>query len=681
MFSVFMLAAAKALNGHIGGNPSIQRSTEEVSSKTDPPLHTVKFHSTQLLKMAQDIEHTGLGSLDDICLSIFPPLSLEGKPPPADGIIEWMRQQVAPDELAGNWTRAGDGYRWLLRTARTFPEDSTVLVKATAVSLEYLKLVTQTTQLLEDQRCAQPEIDDLKTLKQHLGQELAQTSNDVVSGLLRLHHKQGRDWKCDLPHGMLVFEENEGFDNLMLGFKEFHESVRTDDPRLSAWNRAKLRREASLSDIFDWAPLHYARTSKIVRLLLENGADVNSVDLSGWTPLHYASLRADFPLVHTLLQEKADPKPRGRDGLTPLHCAAIGGNSDVVMALVQTGADLNAHDSLGNTALHWAAFQGHSDAVRNLWQNTNRTSRNRDGRTPIHLAVIGKNYDVLDSIPALGLQDVDVTNRDGRTPLSYAAENGCVKLVELFARSGSPDLVDRLRRSPLAWAIKGGHAGAVEALLATGNVDIHLKDKDRNSPFSHTVTGGQGSILLPLFATGQVAVDADSAGSWGTELLLEAVRSGDVVFVKFLLSLSGVRSRLSRATGGYLLSIAAEGGHETITELLLDPGIANVNFRSPYDGRTPVLCASLAGHEAVVKLLLAVEVIDVNTSDHLGRTPLSWAAMNGHDSIVALLLATGKADIDLKDSDGRMAVDLATNETVAKLLQQYKSSSGQNETS
>jgi ankyrin repeat protein len=212
-------------------------------------------------------------------------------------------------------------------------------------------------------------------------------------------------------------------------------------------------------------------------------------------------------------------------------------------------------------------------------------------------------------------------------------------------------------------------------------VDIHLKDKDRNSPFSHTVTGGQGSILLPLFATGQVAVDADSAGSWGTELLLEAVRSGDVVFVKFLLSLSGVRSRLSRATGGYLLSIAAEGGHETITELLLDPGIANVNFRSPYDGRTPVLCASLAGHEAVVKLLLAVEVIDVNTSDHLGRTPLSWAAMNGHDSIVALLLATGKADIDLKDSDGRMAVDLATNETVAKLLQQYKSSSGQNETS
>jgi ankyrin repeat protein len=41
----------------------------------------------------------------------------------------------------------------------------------------------------------------------------------------------------------------------------------------------------------------------------------------------------------------------------------------------------------------------------------------------------------------------------------------------------------------------------------------------------------------------------------------------------------------------------------------------------------------------------------VNSQSQFGRTPLSWAVANGHEIIVKLLLAIDKVDIDLRDNE------------------------------
>lgn len=54
-----------------------------------------------------------------------------------------------------------------------------------------------------------------------------------------------------------------------------------------------------------------------VRLLVENGADVNRGDVSGWTPLHEACSKGDLELVKYLVSKGADKSLRNKDGATP----------------------------------------------------------------------------------------------------------------------------------------------------------------------------------------------------------------------------------------------------------------------------------------------------------------------------------------------------------------------------
>jgi hypothetical protein len=77
------------------------------------------------------------------------------------------------------------------------------------------------------------------------------------------------------------------------------------------------------------------------------------------------------------------------------------------------------------------------------------------------------------------------------------------------------------------------------------------------------------------------------------------------------------------------------------------------------------------GHEAVVKLLLETNRVEVDAEDYHGQTPLSHAAGIGHEAIVKLLLGFGRAELDWKNSKGRQALSMAIankREAVVNLL-------------
>ena len=63
--------------------------------------------------------------------------------------------------------------------------------------------------------------------------------------------------------------------------------------------------------------------------------------------------------------------------------------------------------------------------------------------------------------------------------------------------------------------------------------------------------------------------------------------------------------------------------------------------------QTPLSWAAERGHEAVVRLLLERDGVDINCRDNYkysGKTPLIWAAENGHEAVVELLLERENID-------------------------------------
>ena len=77
--------------------------------------------------------------------------------------------------------------------------------------------------------------------------------------------------------------------------------------------------------------------------------------------------------------------------------------------------------------------------------------------------------------------------------------------------------------------------------------------------------------------------------------------------------------------------------------------------------RTLLIYAAENGHEAMVKQLLNIGHVDIDSKDtKSGRTPLAWAAANGHEAVVQLLLEKG-ADVTVSNANGSTPVILASS--------------------
>ncbi len=124
-------------------------------------------------------------------------------------------------------------------------------------------------------------------------------------------------------------------------------------------------------DDLEWSSLDEAAVSRarksleILRMLVDHGAEVNSVDFDGQTALHKAA-EANRPRAVLLLVEAgAGIEKKGSMATsTPLHAAAGGLAPEAALALLQCGADIHAKSWRGKTALHLAAAKAaHKDAV------------------------------------------------------------------------------------------------------------------------------------------------------------------------------------------------------------------------------------------------------------------------------------------------------------------------------
>lgn len=118
-------------------------------------------------------------------------------------------------------------------------------------------------------------------------------------------------------------------------------------------------------------PLHeavWARNLPMVKLLVENGADVNAKNNQNYTPLHEAAKSPNPEFVFYLILKGADVNAicKDRDCPTPIFNAAAD-HIKTLEVLIKNGADLKIKNKQGLNVLEWAERINRPKIVEFLW--------------------------------------------------------------------------------------------------------------------------------------------------------------------------------------------------------------------------------------------------------------------------------------------------------------------------
>ncbi|KAK6342226.1 hypothetical protein TWF730_001704 [Orbilia blumenaviensis] len=359
----------------------------------------------------------------------------------------------------------------------------------------------------------------------------------------------------------------------------------------------------------------------IVKLLLENGADVNTSgpEIYSWSLINN---REDLIL---LLAHDNQYEDHGNAILG----ASSNGNRDVVELLLEYGANINKD---GGKALCGAAQNGHRDVVELLLKNG--ANINWYYGKALYRALVNGHRDIVKLFLEVG---ADVNLDDGNF-LYRASEYGYQDVVELLLEGGA-GINARNKSAALRGASWGGHRNIVELWLKNG-ADVNASG-EKGALYAASLRGYQDVVELLL--EGGAGINARnksaalSAASWG----------GHRNIVELWLK-NGADVNASGEKGA--LYGASLHGYQDVVELLLEGG-AGINARNK---SAALSAASAHGHRDIVELLLKNGAdIDINAGE---SAALRWASWAGHRDVVELLLEYG-ADVDA-GSDGVLFASL-----------------------
>lgn len=207
-----------------------------------------------------------------------------------------------------------------------------------------------------------------------------------------------------------------------------------------------------------------------VRVLVEHGADIDTVGGDGYCLLKTAAESGDDEFARQLLLEGASPHVSST-GDTPLHAAAGHDNLDIVAMLLQHGADPNAVDVDGWTPL---MFAGSLECVDLLLAAGADIHASDDVNADV--AQHHRDPEILDRFKEAGASLLP--KPDSYSSLLHAAaEDGDTGLLEYLLGQNADVNVHVLGITPLMKAAERGNVDVIKRLLSAG-ADVHARDED-----------------------------------------------------------------------------------------------------------------------------------------------------------------------------------------------------------
>ncbi|XP_044000972.1 uncharacterized protein LOC122847395 [Aphidius gifuensis] len=469
--------------------------------------------------------------------------------------------------------------------------------------------------------------------------------------------------------------------------------------------------------------LHYAVESQgecTVELLVNEGSFINATAENNITPLHIAAKKKHNDsfffdknnILKILLENGADVNAQTNDKKTALYFAAQEGHLSAVQTILEHNPDKNIEGNLSSLGV--AISCNHTDGIKASYFTSQAKHMNilrNDGLSkPVSNIKKNINYryaeiscyhsTIVNHLIDYGLT-LEPQHEYYKMFIFAAASIGHLKIIENFLTSESCDVnlsVDPSSENStriLHTSIINNHTD-ISLLLIENGADVHVKDENNKSPVYYAVTNNNTEVTKKLVAHHaevqpvllhcavrndnlemikilvKCKVDINTILEVSYFLpedrkltpLLIATKKKNVSVIQYLVE-HGANINFVDIPDGYpALYYAVENKNEKIVNMLINRG-ANINLRYGEDNRT-VLCSAVQtiGDIEMIKLLLE-KGADVNCQNKSGSTPLNYiiGQKNFNSQIrseIIELLLQYNADINCKSKFGMTPLHYAT---------------------
>jgi ankyrin repeat protein len=340
---------------------------------------------------------------------------------------------------------------------------------------------------------------------------------------------------------------------------------------------------------------------RMVELLLQNGANVETTNSNGKRPIQMAAQECNFKAIELLIKAGADFKSGSKEPHSfgpPLFMAVTSGSQACVRILLAAGADPVVEGPDGITALYEAVAGSDIDVARELLEH--------DPKLDVEKAPPGQ---VTPLMRAIGLQNAEM--------VSLLLEHGA---TVNFADKSSVEFT----KTPLSLACLQGNLDIVKLLLAKG-ADVNYAEDGSDAPLLSATTG---SLAVTKHLLLDETIDVKWAASDGTTALHMACL--DPSLVTELLERGAHIDAHSETYGTTLHKATRSNRIQTIKALLANDPKPDIDFVYGEDGWE---------------------------EDEIGFTALQLACKYSLPECVKVLLKGG-ANPRFKNKDGEDAIDV-----------------------
>ena len=399
-----------------------------------------------------------------------------------------------------------------------------------------------------------------------------------------------------------------------------------------------------------------------IQLLLENGAEVNTIDTNlNYAPIHVASERS-LEVTMLLVNHNADINLENAFDYRPIHFAVRKNQEEIVSFLLTRGVDPNIQTIEGKNTLEMAIINKNLLIVK-LLVNAHAIP-NLPPATGESLVILAISYEFYDCIPHLiaGGAELNKAYKGSAgtthmlTPLTYAISRKRTKAILLLLKNGKADpTLEDPNASPLTWAVVYDLPHIIGALINAGEEIAPYKIYKEVQSFlgeAKVKKLGGSDKCLKCFQDRIKNINTKKGNSEQTVLhkaLLLAQKNDEEHIVSLFLEL-GSDPNIKDKNGLTALHIAASRNLKTCCINLL-ANDTNVNEKD-IAGNTPLYMAVMNGSYVAMAILLKDPKVNANIKNDKGHTSLHLAIYKNDTIALEILLKSNKVDIHLATTLG-----------------------------